>query len=181
MIDYNAEMNDAILIVLDMYGEEIKKSLQQQLKQTNKIATGNLYNSIQYEVNISESNASLSIIAADYFQFVDQGVRPGGGLPPIENILAWIRTRNIVPPQNRTTGGRFRKGTRNDRQLNLAWAIAKKIQNEGIVSRVDLRGVVKKKEKDLAMDLAYNVNKRLSLSIGEDLEEIFKRNITVKR
>jgi hypothetical protein len=79
---------------LNQLGKESVKFLKDVLIRNNKVATGDLINSIDYQV-IEESNGFiLNILANETFNFVDEGRRPGKQ-PPVKPILSWIRNKHI--------------------------------------------------------------------------------------
>jgi hypothetical protein len=68
----------------------------------NKIASGQLYDSIDYSVEIDEQGTPMGILYyADYFKYVNRGRPPGlgpkaedGGVP-IPRLLEWINIKGI--------------------------------------------------------------------------------------
>jgi hypothetical protein len=73
--------------------------------QSNKIATGNLYNSITGTVEIDEQGNPVAVIEyLDYFKYVNRGRRPNARRVPLNVLLDWISIRGIRPRDNR---GRF--------------------------------------------------------------------------
>lgn len=95
---------DAIKAAMEKYGEALVVEIIQQLKDADKVATGNLAKSIDYELIEALDMISVNIKAADYFEFVDQGRQPGKP-PPSEPIIKWAKKRNL--PRFRDKKGRF--------------------------------------------------------------------------
>lgn len=79
--------------ILNDLGQQLVDALTDALKNKNKSATGNLINSISYEV-IKGSNPVVNIIADDYLIYVDRGRKPGS-FPPIRKIAEWCRVKGI--------------------------------------------------------------------------------------
>jgi len=90
---------------------------------SNKIASGQLYNSIQYNVIQDGEDFILEISYADYFQYVNRGRRMGVSRVPISALLQWIKLKGI---KGRDKKGRFIKN------LSLAFAIQENIFKFGI-------------------------------------------------
>jgi len=67
------------------------------LVSNGKIASGDLVNSIGYELTEGQRGFSISFLADDYYEFVDQGRRAGAPFPPPEPIAKWIREKKIRP------------------------------------------------------------------------------------
>jgi hypothetical protein len=100
---------------LNQLGKESVKFLKDVLIRNNKVATGDLINSIDYQV-IEESNGFiLNILANETFNFVDEGRRPGKQ-PPVKPILSWIRNKHI----------KFNKMSDNPTAFIIARSIGKK-------------------------------------------------------
>ena len=65
-------------------------------KRYNSIASGNLYNSIQYKITGQDDNMELEFDFADYGYWVDQGRKPG----PISragtnSLIDWMEKKGI--------------------------------------------------------------------------------------
>lgn len=80
---------------LEVFGDEYIKELTIQLIQLDKVASGRLLRSLDYEIiEKVEGQFEVIIKALDYLKFVDEGRRPGKQ-PPLKAILSWVKTRNI--------------------------------------------------------------------------------------
>lgn len=89
----------------------------------DKVASGKLKNSIKVQVNESQEQTTIQVIAEDYFQWVQSGRLPGKKGVPIESIEQWIRERKL---KGRDKKGKFIKNR------NFAFAIQKNIKKFGI-------------------------------------------------
>jgi len=110
--------------VLNKFGKYVVQQARSNLSKKKKNVTGELYNSISYDLNVSETGASFSLVfkMADYADFQDKGVRgkssskkapnspfrfgsgkgKKGGLS--ESIPKWVRDRRF---QFRDKKGKF--------------------------------------------------------------------------
>jgi len=61
--------------VLDSFGKGIVQQSRSNLTKKGKKNTGDLYQSISYELNVSKNSFQLSFSMTDYGQFVDKGVK----------------------------------------------------------------------------------------------------------
>ena len=96
--------------------------------QSNKIASGQLYNSITGDVEIDEQGNPVAVLEyVDYFKFVNQGRQPYTKRVPLNALLEWIDIRGLKG-RNRDRRGRFRSMS----NLELAWAIQTNIFKYGI-------------------------------------------------
>lgn len=91
----------------------------------NKIASGQLYNSIKGSVSSTSQGPVAVLTYADYFPYVNMGRQAGKKMVPIKPILDWIKIRGV---RFRTEQGRFRKGG----NLSMAFAIQRNIFKYGI-------------------------------------------------
>jgi hypothetical protein len=89
----------------------------------NKVASGNLLNSLTYEVVDFQGQAALKITYADYFKYVNLGRKPRVKRVPLDVLLEWISIKGI------------RGKTKSGRQMSnrsLAWAVQTNIFKYGI-------------------------------------------------
>lgn len=80
---------------LDEVGVQIVEDFKNYLSKNNIKASGDLMNSIKYNINESTSyNISLQLIANDYFTYIEQGRKPGKFVP-IKPLSEWIKLKGI--------------------------------------------------------------------------------------
>jgi len=130
---------------LGRIGKEVRRRARISLKARGKVVTGNLYNSISYEQGVAKNEKSLKLIFsfpnADYWQFVDEGVRGamssrkaprspfkfGSGSGPKGRLRGsidrWVVKKGIAP---RGDGGRFAS------RQSMVFAISRSIYRTGI-------------------------------------------------
>lgn len=90
----------------------------------NKYATGQLYESIKYSIEIDVTGQPVLVLSyVDYFDYVNEGRRPKQKRVPINALLNWIAVRGIQV--------RDKKG-RDIPPLSLAFAIQTNIFKFGI-------------------------------------------------
>lgn len=98
---------------LDKIGQDLVKKLQTILNSKQKIASGDLAESISYEIIQGDNGPVIQINALPYFSVVDQGRRPSlriqnnraYGLPPEKPILEWMKRKSI--PERYAYGIRY--------------------------------------------------------------------------
>ena len=101
--------------VLNKFGKYVVQQARSNLSKKNKNVSGELYNSISYDLNVSETGASFSLVfnMADYGEFQDKGVKgkssstkaptspyrfgsgKGGKGSLSESIPKWVRARRF--------------------------------------------------------------------------------------
>jgi hypothetical protein len=86
-----------------------------------KTKTGNLYNSI--EVNYDAGDDKIVVTMLDYWQFVNDGRKPGK-YAPITPLIQWIKNKGLK--------GRNKKTGRFITNESFAWGISTNIKKFGI-------------------------------------------------
>ena len=80
---------------LDKLGKEVVADIVKQLLSADKKATGNLINSLRYEVLETVDGVILNILSLNYLENIDKGRRPGAKPPPVRAIIPWVQARGI--------------------------------------------------------------------------------------
>lgn len=120
------------IAVLNEYAQAWANAYKAELIAEGKRATGELINSVRGEVVIQNDIYSAVLNVADYYKYVEWGRRRGGKMPPVSAILKWVQVKPVIARPNTLTG-------RVPTQQQLAWAIAKSIQQNGIEPTYSLR------------------------------------------
>jgi hypothetical protein len=89
----------------------------------NKIASGGLYDSVDYSIVETNGLPRLVLEIANYAFYVDKGRGAKVKRVPLDVLISWIRIKGL---QGRDDRGRFMS------QTNLAWAIQTNIFKYGI-------------------------------------------------
>lgn len=79
------ELEDAIKRALTMCGVEAQRHARENLTKNGSVVTGNLRNSIAYEVNIDEVEIGTNV---EYASFVEFGTRRMNAKPYLEPAVA---------------------------------------------------------------------------------------------
>lgn len=167
---------------LKQYGDQIVTRIREQLLEQGKLASGELYNSIQYEVVRDGDLMNLNILGLEYFKWVDQG-RPPGKQPPMQNILSWITAKGIRPNTGSGIKARYIGLPRGDK--SLAFLIARKIGLEGLKATNILSTTIEQVTDPLTLDLSDIITKEITAIIGNGLKDMIRQlnsdiiNITV--
>ena len=153
--------------ILEIEGQKVVDYIKYRLRQEDKISSGDLYNSIRYEVKEdSEGNWSLTILSLDYLKYVDEGRRPGS-TPPIDKIKLWIKDKGI----NWTNP--------NDSFASLdqkAFVISRSIKEKGIKPTNILKSVSNK----VSSELLNKVKEGTIEKLNKDIADIIKNNFNNK-
>jgi len=139
-----------LIKVLEVIGAEVRDKYKDKIK-TGAYATGKLYNSVQYKINITETAVKLSLNLEDYWINVENGRAAGKKMPPISVIRKWMLSKNI-PDKN-----------------GLAYLISRKISKKGIKPKPYL--------KQTKNDIIPNYLDDISKALTKDLKESITKQI----
>lgn len=140
-----------LIQTLNRIGTDVRVKYKQQLKSHNKIASGKLYNSIDYKLVITETNIRLYFLAQDYWIYVENG-RKAGKMPPISAIKGWMVKKGIA-------------------DINGAsYKISRSIGKNGIRPSPYLRNIKETLVNDYTDDIMAAFNKDVELQLNKIIE-----------
>lgn len=129
--------------VLEFFENVKKDTVQDQLSKNIK-ASGKSAASLEIK---ADGNGGQLLGSAYFYQQI-HGRRPGK-MPPVSDLLAWVKVKGI--------------GSSEQQQKGIAWAISKKIANEGT-------DIFKGKRAGLDWEIIINDNtKALMEALGENV------------
>lgn len=146
-------MLDNLKIELENFAKDLISKYKDNLAANDHIASGNLANNINFNVNMGDNSATIEITLEDYWKYVENG-RKSGRFPPIDNILQWIRVKNILPTE---INGKL------PTEKQLAYLIGRKIAEEGTKGTEDY-----KQAKDYIESIFID---RLRIALMKDFDE----------
>lgn len=142
--------------VMEEMAIAIRNEYQDNLIRNNRIASGDLLNNIEYEITRGDFTYTIYVKMRDYWYYVENG-RKAGKMPPIQNILDWVKIKPVLPRPN--SNGKL------PTPQQLAFLIARKIGELGTEGTHDLR-----KATDTIWDTFED---RLYEAIDEDVDAAF--------
>ena len=80
---------------LEEYGQEVRNLYQDKLITHDRIASGELLNSVEFQVEGDGQRWEVSLSVAEYWKYVENDTRPHW--PPVNKILEWIRAKPVLP------------------------------------------------------------------------------------
>ena len=97
--------------LLEDFGNEIIKALQNNLDSKGINASSNLRQSIDFTVKILGDNYRFQLSLEDYYKWVDKG-RKTGRMPPdkFSGLKGWISHKGIKPPMEYNVKVKTKKG-----------------------------------------------------------------------
>ncbi len=123
---------DNLQVVLEEYGQKVRNEYQDSLIRNNRIASGELLNSVEFRVLQDERSFSVVLDLASYWEYVESDTRPHW--PPVDAILKWIQVKPILPRPD--SKGRIPS------PKSLAFLIGRKISRKGTKGSHDLQQTI---------------------------------------
>lgn len=80
--------------VLDNMGKDFTELVLQQIEDKDGIASGELYNSINWKIEETEEGLTLYLLHAEHFDYWDKGTKPH--FPPLPAIEDWVENKGLA-------------------------------------------------------------------------------------
>ena len=141
--------------VLEELGKAIKLRYQENLIESDRKASYNLIESIQYHTVINGTEFAIDLEMADYWKYVEDDTRPHW--PPVDKILEWVRIKPVLP--NPDTSGKL------PTEKQLAFLISRKISEVGTTGSHDLERTLQ--------EIEYDWEERIMESLDQDIMDSF--------
>lgn len=138
-------------------GQFIINELGKELVKQDHKNTGNLINSLDYELQGRGDLLSLVITSLPYGENVNTGRRRGGKKVPINVLVEWIKQKGIE--------------TNNKKAVGIAFAIQKSIEKKGIPSKpyTKWKSGNSKKRVEFVDDTLERINNEIISRLTEDV------------
>lgn len=156
---------DHLKEVLERYAIALRNEYQDNLIRSDRVASGKLLNTVEYEVKDKKGTYTVSLKLQDYWKWVE------GGRPPIQGgdngdlrraILDWIKVKPVLPRPD--------KNGKLPTPQQLAYFISRKIHRFGYEGTQDLR-----KAQDSVWDrFVYEIYEAIDKDWDSALIKIFK-------
>lgn len=115
--------------VLEDFAERAKNQYQGMLVNKDKVASGDLYNSVSCMVEQNGTTYEVSLELEHYWKFIEEGIKPAGkyknaGWKIYPFILEWIKVKPVIPRP--MANGKLPS------EKSLAYLITRSIKEHGI-------------------------------------------------
>lgn len=154
-METNALTMPHVEAVLHEYAEAVRDLYKEKLVEADRLASEDLYNSVEAQVVVNGTEYLVQVRALDYWKYVEWDTKPHW--PPVQSLLRWIRVKPVLP----------RSGGSVPRPEQLAYLIGRKIAREGT-----------KGSHDLAL-ASTETNRRFRDAITEALAQDAQQFVTV--
>lgn len=121
---FNPSEDDGILRIVQNWGNELIAQMQNRLRINKTNATSSLSQSIEPQIKGTQRGYRLTVLMEDYWQYVEEGRKPGK-MPPIKNIYEWIRYKRPIQDKIQQSPDKIAA------TKSLAYVIARKIGQKG--------------------------------------------------
>ena len=141
---------------LEEYGQEVRNLYQDKLILHDRIASGDLLNSVEFEVAGGDQKWEVTLTLAKYWKYVEYDTRPHW--PPINKILEWVRIKPVLPRPD--ANGKL------PTPEGLAFLISRKISEQGTKGTHDL--------EDTLEEINERYRDKIVLALAKDGETLYK-------
>jgi|GEM_PF-6363513 hypothetical protein len=174
--EINQQVQDEVVDLYQNFGEVIVKAIQDSLTANNKVASGKLYRSVYFRIDSGTKVITLEVNADQVLKLA--GGRNPGKMPPIQEILKWIRIKGIeangIISQTVKRKGQsvIRRKNVRDSQEKFAYAIAKNIMRNGTKSLHLLEPII----EEVAPDINKGIGDIMTQIIQGSVDDIFDKD-----
>lgn len=120
---------DNLLKALEDYAIAVRNEYQDNLIRSDRIASGELLNNIEFEVLQNGAAFKVNLLLAPYWKYLEEGTKPH--FPPVSALLKWIEVKPVLPRPD--------KNGKLPTPKQLAFLIGRKISQEGTAGTQDLQ------------------------------------------
>ncbi len=143
--------------VLEEYGVAVRNLYQDRLILHDRIATGDLLNSVETRVEYNGTAYEVKMDLADYWRYVEMDTQPHW--PPPSAILSWIKAKPVIP--------RPLKNGKLPTPEQLAYLIGRKIAVFGTKGQPDLT--------DSVEDMNKAFQERIAAALAKDVGSYIRK------
>jgi hypothetical protein len=120
---------DNLLKALEEYAIAIRNEYQDNLIRSDRIASGDLLNNVEFEVLQNGAAFKVNLLLAPYWKYLEEGTKPH--FPPVDALLKWIEVKPVLPRPD--------KNGKLPTPKQLAFLIGRKISEDGTQGTQDLQ------------------------------------------
>lgn len=147
--------------VLGRYGKEFIELYKGNLVASGRPASGDLIDSLRYEVKLNAQTFAVDIHLKDYWKYIEDGTRPHW--PPVDAIRRWIEVKPVIPRP--MANGKLPTPSQ------LAFLIGRKISRVGTEGKDDFKrasdAIFERMEMSVALAVTEDLERQVSLIFTE--------------
>lgn len=158
---------DNLMATLEEYAQEVRNLYQDKLIEGDRISSGKLLNSIEYQVTQGENEYVVSLSLEEYWKYLEYGISgadnttsPFGnpGWKAYPHILEWIKVKPVIPRPD--------KNGKLPSQKSLAYLITRSIVQNGTQPGGEL--------KETIDEVNARYKDKIIIAIRKDTENLLK-------
>jgi hypothetical protein len=190
--------------LLSEYITKFLNTAADNLNKTQSVTTGNLLDSLNFEIVSDRNGYTINFTALDYYKFVDKGVQgtgPGSKnitspykykdkAPPVVEILKWLR-RNVNAGRNEDQQRKLSKlqkkrrsikaATERIRPRTLAFLISRKIKRVGLPYTGFWSDAFNDTFKDFGVKMSEALGKTITVNLQQMAKDIKGQGVNIPR
>lgn len=147
--------------VLKEYAIELRNTLQDSYINDDRIATGDLLNSVEYIIEKDDRQIEVSLQLKEWWKYVEEDTKPH--FPPPDAMLNYIKAKPILPKPD--SNGKL--PTPNQ----LAYLIGRKISEVGTTGTHNVRDTVRlineRYEEKIGQAISEDINNELDVIFSQ--------------
>ena len=150
--------------VLKDYAIELRNTLQDSYINDDRIATGDLLNSVEYIIEKDDRQIEVSLQLEEWWKYVEYDTKPH--FPPPDAMLKYVKAKPVLPRQDRN--GKL--PTPNQ----LAYLIGRKIYEVGTTGTHNVRDTVRlineRYEEKIGQAISEDINNELDVIFSQSFK-----------
>lgn len=150
--------------VLKDYAIELRNTLQDSYINDDRIATGDLLNSVEYIIEKDDRQIEVSLQLEEWWKYVEYDTKPH--FPPPDAMLKYVKAKPVLPRQDRN--GKL--PTPNQ----LAYLIGRKISEVGTTGTHNVRDTVRlineRYEEKIGQAISEDINNELDVIFSQSFK-----------
>lgn len=151
------------------YEEKLINAIYASLEKHDRVARGQLWQSVKAETKIYGQAIVLEVSMLDYWKYVEEGRRKGSKMPPLDAMLNFIRDRGIKVRDKKVKKS---KQSLESKRKGLAFVLGRAIKKKGIKPTHFLAEVVDGNiVSQLEKDLRESVGRDIKVAIIQAIEQ----------
>lgn len=145
--------------VLKEYAIELRNTLQDSYITDDRIATGDLLNSVEYIIEKDDRQIEVSLQLEEWWKYVEEDTKPH--FPPPDAMLNYVKAKPVLPKPD--------KNGKLPTPNQLAYLIGRKISEVGTTGTHNVRDTVRlmneRYEEKIGQAISEDINNELDVII----------------
>lgn len=150
--------------VLKEYAIELRNTLQDSYINDDRIATGDLLNSVEYIIEKDDRQIEVSLQLKEWWKYVEEDTKPH--FPPPDAMLNYIKAKPILPKPD--------KNGKLPTPSQLAYLIGRKISEVGTTGTHNVRDTVRlineRYEEKIGQAISEDINNELDVIFSQSFK-----------